>query len=50
MSVDGSSEGEPACGAQYIGAFGRDGNWLQEWTFCGPQSDFETREVDDGER
>ena len=49
MSADGTSEGEPASAAQYIGAFGGDGNWLQEWTLCGPASDYETREVDDGE-
>ena len=29
--------------AQYIGAFG-DSNWLEEWTFFGPESDYDTRE------
>ena len=29
----------------YIGAFGKDENWLEEWTFFGPQSDYDTRET-----
>ena len=31
--------------AQYIGAFG-DSNWLEEWTFFGPESDYGMQEAD----
>ena len=33
------SDGLLDTGAQYIGAFG-DSNWLEEWTFFGPESDY----------
>ena len=33
-------------GEQYVGAFGSDANWLEEWTFFGPESDYDTREAD----
>ena len=47
--TDQAAEGEAATGAAYIGAFGKDENWLEEWTFFGPESDFDTRGTDDGE-
>ena len=40
------SDGMLNTSAQYIGAFG-DLNWLEEWTFFGSESDYDTRE-DDG--
>ena len=43
-----SDAGETAPGEQYIGAFGAE-NWLEEWTFFGPESDYDTREADAGE-
>ena len=41
------SDGVLDTSAQFIGAFG-DSNWLEEWTFFGPESDYDTR-VTDGE-
>lgn len=40
------SDGVLDTGARYIGAFG-DSNWLEEWTFFGLESDYDTRERDD---
>ena len=40
------SDGTLDTRAQYIGAFG-DSNWLEEWTFLGPESDYATK-VEDG--
>ena len=30
----------------YVGAFGRDLNWLEEWTVFGPEEDYDPREAD----
>ena len=40
------SDGVLDTSAQYIGAFG-DLNWLEEWTFFGPESDYQIDEDDD---
>ena len=40
------SDGMLDTSAQYVGAFG-DLNWLEEWTFFGPESEYDTRETDD---
>ena len=42
------SDGLLDTGAQYIGAFG-DSNWLEEWTFFGPESDYGFAEEDSAE-
>ena len=31
----------------YIGAFGKDANWLNEWTVFGAESDYDTRNTED---
>ena len=41
-SSESSDGGETAPGEQYIGAFGEE-NWLEEWTFFGPESGYDTR-------
>ncbi len=41
------SDGLLDTSAQYIGAFG-DSNWLEEWTFFGPESDYRAPEAEDG--
>ena len=33
----------------YIGAFGEDTNWLEEWTFFGSESDYDTTGENDGD-
>ena len=33
----------------YIGAFGEDTNWLEEWTFFGSESDYDTTGEDEGD-
>ena len=48
-SADRTSAGESASDAEYIGAFNADANWLEEWTFFGPESDYDTRAVDEGD-
>ena len=42
------SDGLLDTGAQHIGAFG-DSNWLEEWTFFGPESDYRVPEAEAGE-
>lgn len=42
------SDGILDTSAQYVGAFG-DSNWLAEWTFFGPESDYDTRSEEDRE-
>ena len=37
--ADVASEGETAIGGEYVGAFGKDENWLEGWTFFGAESD-----------
>ena len=32
----------------YIGAFGREHNWLEEWTVFGPESAYDPRNREDG--
>ena len=32
--------------APYIGAFGDEKNWLEEWTFFGPEAEYDTRGAD----
>ena len=39
-------ESEELAEPDYIGAFGKDENWLEEWTFFGPEADYDTREAD----
>ena len=41
---EGPEAGE-AKAPHYIGAFGKDENWLKEWTFVGPESEYDTREA-----
>ena len=36
-------------GEGYIGAFGKDENWLEEWTVFGPESAYDLREPSDDE-
>ena len=40
-----AGEGEEA----YVGAFGREENWLDGWTFFGSESDYDERQADRGE-
>ena len=42
---DGEESEEPA-EPDYIGAFGKDENWLEEWTLFGPEADYDTRAGD----
>ena len=42
---DGEESEEPA-EPDYIGAFGKDENWLEEWTLFGPEADYDTRAAD----
>ncbi len=39
----------PDEGEGYIGAFGEEDNWLEEWTVLGPESVYDTRERDEEE-
>ena len=39
----------PEEGEGYIGAFGREENWLEEWTVFGPESAYDLRERSDDE-
>ena len=39
------TEAGPPKAPNYIGAFGLDTNWLEEWTFFGKESDYDTREA-----
>ena len=32
----------------YIGAFGKDHNWLEEWTVVGAEYDYDLRNTEDG--
>ena len=43
------AEGEEPGEEQYIGAFGMEENWLEEWTFFGPESDYDAQAVGSGE-
>lgn len=43
LPVTKAAEDETATGAAYIGAFGTAENWLQEWTFFGPESECDPR-------
>ena len=38
-------EGSETAGESYVGAFGSE-NWLEEWTFFGPESDYDTRDAE----
>ena len=40
------AEGEASTNDAYIGAFGEE-NWLEEWTFFGPESDYDVPQSDD---
>ena len=44
--ADEGPDAETPKAPNYIGAFGPDTNWLEEWTFFGPESDYDTREAD----
>ena len=37
------AEGEEPAEEQYIGAFGTAENWLEEWTFFGPEADYDAQ-------
>ncbi len=37
----------PAAGEGYIGAFGKDANWLEQWTVFGAESSYDTRNTED---
>ena len=39
-------DGEPSKEAAYIGAFGDEKNWLEEWTVFGADSDYDPRNTD----
>ena len=41
-------EGAPAPGSEYIGAFGKEANWLKGWTVFGADSDFDPRNSEYG--
>ena len=45
----GGLDAEQPKAPNYIGAFGEKENWLEEWTFFGPESDYDPRRVDDSE-
>ena len=48
LPAEGTAEGTPPGGGQYVGAFGEHENWLEEWTFFGPESDYDTLTENDG--
>ena len=39
------ADGEPANEVPYIGAFGEEQNWLEEWTVFGPEEEYDTRGI-----
>ncbi len=46
--AEGPEQGEPKA-PNYIGAFGQDSNWLEEWTLFGSEADYDTTGEDDGD-
>ncbi|MDE0123157.1 MAG: hypothetical protein OXN97_01120 [Bryobacterales bacterium] len=48
LPAEGTAEGTPPGAGQYVGAFGEYENWLEEWTFFAPESDYDTLAEDDG--
>ena len=38
--------GEESSPPDYIGAFGKDENWLEEWTLFGAETDYDPQEAD----
>ena len=47
LEQKGGDEGNGSQSSQtgYLGAFGTDENWLEEWTFFGAESDYDTRDM-----